>query len=111
MSSNLLERSPAAPAPSYTPPNPPNAFAAMLARYDRAAQVLDLEPWIDRILRHPEKEVTIAVPIERDNGEIEVFTGYRVIHNTSRGPGKGGIRFDTSVDLDEVRARRIARPS
>ena len=76
----------------------------MLARYDRAAQVLDLEPWIDRILRHPEKEITIAVPIERDNGEIEVFTGYRVIHNTSRGPGKGGIRFDTSVDLDEVRA-------
>lgn len=104
MSSNVLERSPAAPPPSYTPPSPPNAFAAMLARYDRAAQVLDLEPWIDRILRHPEKEITIAVPIERDNGEIEVFTGYRVIHNTSRGPGKGGIRFDASVDLDEVRA-------
>ena len=76
----------------------------MLARYERAVQLLDLEPGIDRIMRHREKEISIAVPIERDNGDIDVFTGYRVIHNTARGPGKGGIRFDPSVDLDEVRA-------
>jgi glutamate dehydrogenase (NAD(P)+) len=76
----------------------------MLARYERAAQLLDIEPGIDRILRHPEKEITIAVPVEKDNGEIEVFTGYRVIHNTARGPAKGGIRFDLGVDQDEVRA-------
>ena len=44
------------------------------------------------------------MPIEKDNGDIEVFTGYRVIHNSARGPGKGGIRFDLSVDPDEVRA-------
>ena len=104
MSSTLLELSTVAPAPIIAHPDRPNAFAGMLARYDRAAQLLDLEPGIDRILRHPEKEITIAVPIEKDNGDIEVFTGYRVIHNTARGPGKGGIRFDLSVDPDEVRA-------
>ena len=81
-----------------------NPFAAMLARYERAAGLLHLEPAIDRILRHAEKEITIAVPIEMDNGEVAVFTGYRVLHNTSRGPGKGGIRFDLGVTLDEVRA-------
>src|SRR5688500_1773856 len=81
-----------------------NAFAAMLARYERAASLLHLEPGIDRILRHAEKEITIAVPVEMDNGDVAVFTGYRVLHNTSRGPGKGGIRFDLGVTLDEVRA-------
>ena len=104
MSTDILERPRAPQAPSYAPAPEPSAFAAMLARYERAVQLLDLEPGIDRIMRHPEKEITIAVPIERDNGDIDVFTGYRVIHNTARGPGKGGIRFDASVDIDEVRA-------
>ncbi|HEU4565996.1 MAG TPA: Glu/Leu/Phe/Val dehydrogenase [Gemmatimonadaceae bacterium] len=81
-----------------------NPFEAMLARYELAARLLDLEPGIDRILRHPEKEIVVAVPVEKDDGGIEVFTGYRVIHNTSRGPGKGGIRFDRGVSLDEVKA-------
>jgi glutamate dehydrogenase (NAD(P)+) len=76
----------------------------MLARYERAARLIDLEPAIDRILRHPEREITVAVPIEMDDGSIEVFTGYRVIHNTARGPGKGGIRLDLGVSPDEVRA-------
>jgi glutamate dehydrogenase (NAD(P)+) len=81
-----------------------NPFKAMMARYDRAASLLDLDPGIDRILRHPEKEIVVAVPVQKDNGETDVFTGYRVIHNTSRGPGKGGIRFDLGVSLDEVKA-------
>jgi glutamate dehydrogenase (NAD(P)+) len=46
----------------------------------------------------------VSVPIARDNGEVEVYTGYRVLYNTSRGPAKGGIRFDTNVTLDEVKA-------
>jgi glutamate dehydrogenase (NAD(P)+) len=92
------------PLESDTHPDEDNPFAAMLARYERAAALLHLEPGIDRILRHAEKEITIAVPIELDNGDIAVFTGYRVLHNTSRGPGKGGIRFDLGVTLDEVRA-------
>jgi glutamate dehydrogenase (NAD(P)+) len=81
-----------------------NPFEAMMARYERAARLLDLEPGIDRILRHPEKEIIVAVPVEMDRGDIEVFTGYRVLHNTSRGPGKGGIRFDVGVTREEVRA-------
>jgi glutamate dehydrogenase (NAD(P)+) len=103
MATTLLEQ-PLVALPAVDAPPGQNAFAAMLVRYDRAAQLLDIEPGIDRLLRHPEKEITIAVPIEKDNGEIEVFTGYRVIHNTARGPAKGGIRFDQSVEPDEVKA-------
>ena len=81
-----------------------NPFAAMLARYERAADLIELDPGIDRILRHPEREITVAVPVEMESGEIQVFTGYRVIHNTARGPGKGGIRFDAGVSKEEVKA-------
>jgi glutamate dehydrogenase (NAD(P)+) len=81
-----------------------NPFEAMMTRFDRAAELLDLDPGIYRVLREPEKQIIVAVPIQRDNAEIEVYTGYRVLHNTSRGPGKGGIRFDLNVTLDEVKA-------
>src|SRR6186997_3546136 len=81
-----------------------NPFEAMMARVDRAAHLLDLEPGIYKVLRHPEKTITISVPVLLDNGEVEVYTGYRVLYNTSRGPAKGGIRFDLNVTLDEVKA-------
>lgn len=81
-----------------------NAFAAMVSRLDRAAELLDLEPGLYKVLRHPEKQVTVAVPVLMDDGQVRVFTGYRVLYNTSRGPAKGGIRFDTEVTLDEVTA-------
>jgi glutamate dehydrogenase (NAD(P)+) len=81
-----------------------NPFEAMMARFDRAAELLDLDPGLYKVLREPEKQVIVAVPVMRDVGEVEVFTGYRVLHNTSRGPGKGGIRFDLNVTLDEVKA-------
>jgi len=84
--------------------NEDNPFEDMMSRFDRAAELLDLEPGLYKILRHAEKEITLSVPVLMDNGEIEVFTGYRVLHNTSRGPAKGGIRFDSNVNLDEVRA-------
>jgi glutamate dehydrogenase (NAD(P)+) len=84
--------------------NEDNPFEAMMARFDHAAELLDLDPGIYRVLREPEKQVIVAVPVRRDNDEIEVYTGYRVLHNTSRGPGKGGIRFDVNVTLDEVKA-------
>jgi glutamate dehydrogenase (NAD(P)+) len=79
-------------------------FEAMMLRFDDAARRLGLDPGIYSILRHPEKQLTVSVPIVRDNGQIEVFTGYRVIYNTARGPGKGGIRFHQDVSLDEVTA-------
>jgi glutamate dehydrogenase (NAD(P)+) len=81
-----------------------NPVAAMATRLDRAAAALNLDPGIYRILRRPERQLTVAIPVQMDSGAIEVFTGHRVVHNTVRGPGKGGIRFDTGVSLDEVSA-------
>lgn len=79
-------------------------FEAMMSRFDDAARRLNLEPGLYQVLRLPEKQIIVSVPITRDNGEIEVFTGFRVMHNTSRGPSKGGIRFDMAVTIDEVKA-------
>ncbi|MEO8450214.1 MAG: Glu/Leu/Phe/Val dehydrogenase [Gemmatimonadota bacterium] len=81
-----------------------NPFESMMARFDIAAQKLSLEPNIHRVLRHPEKQLIVGCPIMRDNGQVEVFTGYRVHYNTARGPAKGGIRYDMNVTLDEVKA-------
>ncbi len=81
-----------------------NPFEAMMSRFDHAAQRLSLDPGLYKVLRTPEKQIIVAVPILRDNGEVEVYTGYRVLYNTSRGPAKGGIRFDLNVTLDEVKA-------
>ena len=81
-----------------------NPFEAMMSRFDRAAELLDLEPGIYKVLRHAEKQITTSIPVMLDNGEVEVYTGIRVLYNTSRGPAKGGIRFDLNVTLDEVTA-------
>jgi glutamate dehydrogenase (NAD(P)+) len=81
-----------------------NPFEAMMSRFDYAAQRLSLDPGLYKVLRTPEKQIIVSVPIMRDNGETEVYTGYRVLYNTSRGPAKGGIRFDLNVTLDEVKA-------
>lgn len=84
--------------------NEENPFEAMMSRFDRAAELLDLEPGLYKVLRKPEKQIIVACPTMLDNGEIEVYTGIRVLYNTSRGPAKGGIRFDMQVSLDEVTA-------
>src|SRR5438876_1839511 len=81
-----------------------NPFEAMMERFDHAAQLLKLDPGLYKVLRDPEKQIITSVPIVRDNGEVEVFTGYRVLYNTWRGPAKGGIRFDLNVTLEEVKA-------
>jgi glutamate dehydrogenase (NAD(P)+) len=81
-----------------------NPFEAMMERFDHAAQLLNLDRGLYKVLRNPEKQIIVSVPILRDNGEVEVFTGYRVLYNTSRGPAKGGIRFDLNVTLEEVTA-------
>jgi glutamate dehydrogenase (NAD(P)+) len=81
-----------------------NPFEEMMSRFDDAAKRLNLEPGLYKILRMPEKQIIVSVPVLRENGEVEVYTGYRVIYNTSRGPAKGGIRFDMQVTLDEVKA-------
>src|SRR5919198_4262745 len=84
--------------------NEENPFEAMMSRFDYAAQRLNLDPGHYKVLRTPEKQIIVSVPFQRDNGEVEVYTGYRVLYNTSRGPAKGGIRFDLNVTLDEVKA-------
>ncbi len=81
-----------------------NPFEEMMWRFDDAATRLGLDPGLYRVLRHPEKQLVVSVPIVRDGGQIEVYTGYRVIYNSARGPGKGGIRFRPDVTLDEVTA-------
>src|SRR4249919_2396945 len=81
-----------------------NPFEAMMSRFDRAAVLLDLEPGLYKVLRHPEKQIIVSIPVMMDSGEVEVYTGYRVLYNTSRGPAKGGIRFDMQVTLEEVKA-------
>ena len=79
-------------------------FDEMMSRFDVAAQRLGLDPGLYKVLREPVRETKVSIPIVMDDGHIEVFVGYRVLHNIARGPGKGGIRFDKNVTLDEVRA-------
>jgi glutamate dehydrogenase (NAD(P)+) len=81
-----------------------NPFEAMMSRFDYAAKRLSLDAGLYKVLRNPEKQITVSIPVQRDGGDVEVYTGYRVLYNTSRGPAKGGIRFDLNVTLDEVTA-------
>ena len=79
-------------------------FSAMLQEFDGAARILNLEPGIWKILTSAKRQITVSCPVQMDNGEIEVFTGYRVQYNITLGPAKGGIRYHPNVTLDEVTA-------
>ncbi len=81
-----------------------NVFESAEARFETAAKKLGLEQGVYRFLKCPEREITVYIPVALDSGKLEVFIGYRVLHSTVRGPGKGGIRFAPDVTLDEVRA-------
>ncbi|HEX6043044.1 MAG TPA: Glu/Leu/Phe/Val dehydrogenase [Pyrinomonadaceae bacterium] len=81
-----------------------NPFESMMSRFDRAAQLLDLDPDLYAVLRVPNRELKVYIPTRMDSGRIQVFEGYRVQHNFARGPAKGGIRYAPDVSLDEVRA-------
>jgi glutamate dehydrogenase (NAD(P)+) len=81
-----------------------NVYQSAEARFETAAQKLGLEDGIYRYLKYPSKEITVYIPVTLDSGRMEVFVGYRVLHSTVRGPGKGGIRFAPDVSIDEVRA-------
>jgi glutamate dehydrogenase (NAD(P)+) len=79
-------------------------FNAMLQEFDGAARLLGLDPGIWKILTNPKRQIAVSCPVQMDNGEIEVFTGYRVQYNITLGPAKGGIRYHPDVTLDEVTA-------
>jgi glutamate dehydrogenase (NAD(P)+) len=79
-------------------------FFAVLSHIDDAAELIGLDPGIHQLIAQPERILEVAVPIRRDDGHIEVFQGWRVHHDTSRGPGKGGVRFHPLVDVREIMA-------
>ena len=89
-----------------TPPvvNEINPWLSAAARFDDAADRLGLDEGLRKVLRTSAMELTVHIPVQLDDGRIEVFTGYRVQHSIARGPAKGGIRFAPDVTLDEVRA-------
>jgi glutamate dehydrogenase (NAD(P)+) len=81
-----------------------NPTEAQQARFDLAAQKLNLDEGLWKVLRYPNREIILHIPVAMDNGSLEVFTGFRVQHSIARGPAKGGIRYAPDVTLDEVRA-------
>ena len=89
---------------TFAVPTSGSIFAAMLQEFDGAARILNLEPGIWKILTSPKRQIIVSCPVQMDNGEIEVFTGYRVQYNITLGPAKGGIRYHPGVNLDEVTA-------
>jgi glutamate dehydrogenase (NAD(P)+) len=81
-----------------------NPYEVAVRQFDEAADRLGLSQAMRAILRKPKRELTVNFPVRMDNGDVQMFTGYRVQHNINPGPAKGGIRFSPDVSLDEVRA-------
>ena len=81
-----------------------SAWESALSQLDEAARTMDLDPGVLEVLRHPRRALEVSIPVRMDDGQIHVFKGYRVHHNTSRGPSKGGIRYHPDVTLEEVKA-------
>src|SRR6202163_4494775 len=81
-----------------------NPWEEQAARFELAAQKLNLDKGLWKILSQPQREITVHIPVQMDDGRMELFTGYRVQHSMARGPAKGGIRYAPEVNLDEVRA-------
>jgi glutamate dehydrogenase (NAD(P)+) len=81
-----------------------NPWRVAQQQFDLAADKLNLDPGLRRVLRECRRELTVNFPVKMDDGSVQVFTGYRVQHNLGRGPAKGGIRYHQDVSLDEVKA-------
>ena len=81
-----------------------NPWAVAQQQFDLAADRLNLDPGLRRVLREPRRELIVHFPVKMDDGSVQVFTGFRVQHNLGRGPAKGGIRYHQNVSLDEVKA-------
>ena len=90
------------PAPQVG--NTENPLESMMSRFNIAAEILGLDDTTYEVLKAPDKQVIVHLPVSMDDGKVRVFEGYRVVHNTILGPSKGGIRYDKNVNLDEVKA-------
>ncbi len=93
-----------ATAPKNSQQGKRNPYEVAVEQFNTAADELGLNVGLRKVLTKPHRELTVNFPVRLDNGDIEVFTGYRVQHNIARGPAKGGIRYHQDVDIDEVRA-------
>ncbi len=78
-------------------------YESALRKFRKAAVLMNLDPNVQKILEHPKRQLIVEFPVVMDNGSIEIFTGYRVQHNVTLGPAKGGIRYHKNVNLDEVK--------
>jgi glutamate dehydrogenase (NAD(P)+) len=92
------------PIPRIAPREDLNPYRISQIQFDIAAEYLKLDVGLRQVLRTPKRIMEVSVPTKMDNGQIKVFTGYRVQHNIARGPAKGGIRYHPGVTLDEVKA-------
>jgi len=90
--------------PRMAPREDLNPFRISQMQFDMAAEFLKLDPGLRQILRTPRRTLEVSLPVKMDNGQVKVFTGYRVQHNVARGPAKGGIRYHPNLTLDEVKA-------
>jgi glutamate dehydrogenase (NAD(P)+) len=81
-----------------------NPFESMMSRFDEAARIIGLDEGSYNVLKSPQKAVIVSIPVTMDNGTVQVFEGFRVVHNANLGPSKGGIRYSMDVNLDEVKA-------
>ena len=90
--------------PRMAPREDLNPFRIAQIQFDMAAEYLKLDPGLRQILRTPKRVLEVSIPVKMDNGQTKVFVGFRVQHNVSRGPAKGGLRYHPNVTLDEVKA-------
>src|SRR5438874_10703688 len=81
-----------------------NAWTSALSQLDEAAEFMALDENLRKVFREPKRILTVSVPVRMDDGNVDVFIGYRVHHSIARGPAKGGIRYHPDVNLDEVKA-------
>jgi glutamate dehydrogenase (NAD(P)+) len=89
---------------AISPTGAANPYVTAQRQFDQAASILELDPGMRQVLREVRRELTVNFPVRMDGGGIRIFTGYRVQHNLTRGPAKGGIRYHPDVSLDEVKA-------
>ena len=105
-----VAKPPVPPRPTGAPPLVPriapreelNPFRIAQIQFDIAAEILKLDPGLRQVLRTPKRILEVSLPTKMDNGQVKVMTGFRVQHNVSRGPGKGGIRYHPGVTLDDL---------
>src|SRR5580698_9459042 len=92
------------PIPRIAPREDLNPYRIAQIQFDIAAEFLKLDQGLRQVLRTPKRVLEVSVPVKMDNGQVKVFTGFRLQHNVARGPAKGGLRYHPGVTLDEVKA-------